>query len=79
MDPRPLSENKLQSKSNYNLAKCEDLCNNDLECVSFNYDDNESICTTYKNMLNPISESDSNIIGIKKSALEKKGVYNFHL
>jgi hypothetical protein len=78
MDPRASSENNLQSKSNYNLEKCEDLCNNDLKCVSFSYDDNISKCSTYNKMLNPVKEEDSNIIGIKKSAFEKKGVYNFY-
>ena len=68
----------IQTKSNFSIDKCEDLCANDLNCLSFNYDRNTSTCATSKTILNPIRSDNSNIIGVKKNALSKKGVYNFY-
>jgi len=68
----------IQNKTNFSLDRCEDLCANDLNCLSFNYDKNTSTCDTSKTILNPVKSENSNYIGIKKNALSKTGVYNFY-
>ena len=68
----------IQNKNNFSLDRCEDLCANDLNCLSFNYDKNTSTCDTSKTILNPVKSENSNYIGIKKNALSKTGVYNFY-